>query len=227
MAKLVLIRHGESIWNKENRFTGWMDIPLSEKGKNEAKKAGKALKGCVFDEIFVSHLTRAIDTMHIILQTMDEKRTQTIYHVDDPEILKRENSSQKNYNELRITQSKELAERYYGKLQGLNKDECRKKYGEEQVHIWRRSYDVRPPGGESLKDTLNRALPFYNKKILPNLKKGNTLLIVAHGNSLRAIIKHLEKISDKKIPEYELATGVPIVYEFNKKMKITKKTVLK
>jgi len=227
MAKLVIIRHGESIWNQENKFTGWMDISLSEKGKKEAKKAGKALKGYVFDEVFVSHLTRAIETMHIVLETLDEKRTQTIYHVDDPEILKREHSSQRNDNELRITQSKELAERYYGKLQGLNKDECRKKYGEEQVHIWRRSYDVRPPGGESLKDTLNRALPFYNKKILPDLKKGKTLLIVAHGNSLRAIIKHLEKISDEKIPEYELATGVPIVYEFDKKMKITKKTVLK
>ncbi len=227
MAKLVIIRHGESVWNLENRFTGWMDVPLSVKGKEEAKTAGIALKNYKFDVVFVSHLTRALETMHIMLDVMREKRTQTIYHLDDSEVLKREHSSQKSDNELKIVQSKKLAERYYGKLQGLNKDECRKKYGEEQVHTWRRSYDIRPPGGESLKDTLKRALPFYSKKILPELRKNKTVLIVAHGNSLRAIVKHLEKVSDAKIPEYELATGVPIVYEMNKDLKIIKKTILK
>jgi len=227
MTELVIIRHGESLWNLENRFTGWMDVQLSPKGKEEAKKAGEILKEYNFDIVFVSHLTRAIDTMHIMLDAMGEKRTQTIYHMDDQEIMKREHSSQESTNELKILQSKHLAERYYGNLQGLNKDECRKQYGEEQVHIWRRSYDVQPPGGESLKDTLHRVLPFYNKYIVPELEKGRKVLIVAHGNSLRAIIKHLENISDEEIPNYELATGVPIIYDLDEQLHVVGKKILK
>jgi 2,3-bisphosphoglycerate-dependent phosphoglycerate mutase len=227
MAELVIIRHGESVWNLENRFTGWMDVPLSPKGREEAKKAGELLKESNFDIVFVSHLTRALETMHIMLDAMNEKRTQTIYHMDDAEIMKREHSSQESTNELKILQSKHLAERYYGQLQGLNKDECRKKYGEEQVHIWRRSYDTQPPGGESLKDTLHRVLPFYDKYIVPELEKGRRVLIVAHGNSLRAIVKYLENISDEKIPEYELKTGSPIIYELDEHLHVVAKKELK
>lgn len=227
MVLLVIVRHGESLWNLENRFTGWMDVQLSDKGKDEAKNAGVALKSYHFEKIFISHLTRSIETMHILLDAMHELRTQTIYHVDDPQILGREHSSQESTNELKIIQSKSLAERYYGQLQGLNKDDCRKKWGEEQVHIWRRSFDVQPPGGESLKDTLTRVLPFYNHYVVPELKQGHNILIVAHGNSLRAIIKHLEDISDEEIPNYELATGVPIVYDLDHNLKVMSKKELK
>jgi 2,3-bisphosphoglycerate-dependent phosphoglycerate mutase len=227
MAELIIIRHGESVWNLENRFTGWMDVQLSSKGKEEAKKAGHSLKGYKFDKVFVSHLTRAIDTMHILLEENGEKRTQTISHHDDHEMQKREHSSQNSDDELKIIQSKTLAERYYGDLQGMNKDECRKKFGEEQVHIWRRSYDVQPPHGESLKDTLNRVLPFFNKNIAPELKDDRKILIVAHGNSLRAIVKHLENISDADIPNYELATGVPIIYELDENLHVVSKKELK
>jgi len=226
MAELTIIRHGESVWNLENRFTGWMDVQLSPKGIEEAKKAGTSLKGCKFDKVFVSHLTRAIDTMHILLEANGEKRTQTISHHDDKEMQKREHSSQGG-DELKIIQSKALAERYYGNLQGMNKDECRKKFGEEQVQIWRRSYDVQPPGGESLKDTLHRVMPFFNRYIAPELKGDRKILIVAHGNSLRAIVKHLENISDSEIPNYELATGVPIVYELDENLHVLSKKELK
>jgi 2,3-bisphosphoglycerate-dependent phosphoglycerate mutase len=162
-----------------------------------------------------------------MIHTMNEKRTPIIYHVDDVQIMEREHSSQDPQSELKIIQSKALAERYYGDLQGLNKDECRKKYGDEQVHLWRRSYSVNPPGGESLKDTLRRVLPFYNAHIVPELKKGRKVLIVAHGNSLRAIIKHLENISDEKIPDYEIDTGVPIVYDLDEHLQVIGKSVLK
>lgn len=226
MAKLVIIRHGESVWNLENRFTGWMDVPLSEKGKEEAIQAGDALKEYHFDKIYVSHLTRAIQTMHLILDTTHETRTRTTYHFDDEQILSREHSSQESTNELKIIQSKAIAERYYGKLQGLNKDDARKRWGEEQVKIWRRSFDVPPPDGESLKDTLARVLPFYNSNIVPDLRQGKNILIVAHGNSLRAIVKHLENISDADIPNHELATGVPIVYDLDENLNVISKKEL-
>ncbi len=226
MVKLVIIRHGESVWNLENRFTGWIDVQLSEKGIVEAKKAGELLKGYYFDKIFVSHLRRAIDTMDLVIESIGDKRTPIIYHYDDSQIREREHA-ENIANELEIIQSKALAERYYGDLQGLNKDDCRKKWGEEQVHIWRRSFDIRPPGGESLKDTLSRVLPFYNKNIVPELKKEKNILIVAHGNSLRAIVKHLENISDQDIPNHELATGVPIVYELDNDIQVISKQELK
>jgi len=227
MAELIIIRHGESVWNQQNKFTGWMDVQLSPKGIEEAKNAGLELRGYKFDKVFVSHLTRAIDTMHILLENNGEKRTQTITHYDDHEMMKREHSSQNSDDELKIIQSKALAERYYGDLQGMNKDECRKKFGEEQVHIWRRSYDIQPPNGESLKDTLHRVMPFFNKYIVPELKGERKILIVAHGNSLRAIVKHLEHISDADIPNYELATGVPIIYELDDDLKVLGKKELK
>lgn len=223
MYRLVLLRHGESTWNMENRFTGWTDVELSEKGENEAKVAGEILKknGFVFDVAFTSVLKRAIDTMQIALDVMNEK----------PMVVK----------------SWKLNERHYGALQGLNKAETAKKYGDEQVHIWRRSYDVRPPAltedderypgndpvykdfaksdlplTESLKDTVARVLPYYEAEIFPMMKAGKRVIIVAHGNSLRALVKYLDNISDAEIPELNIPTGVPLVYEFDENFKPVK-----
>ena len=227
MTKLTIIRHGESVWNLENRFTGWMDVPLSPKGKEEAMKAGILLKDEQFDKIYVSHLTRAIQTMHLLLDSKEEKRTRVTYHYDDEEIIEREDSEVDLSGTLPIIQSKYIAERYYGDLQGLNKDDTRKKYGEEQVHIWRRSYDISPPNGESLKDTLERVLPFFESTVREDIAQGKNILIVAHGNSLRAIIKYLENISDTEIPNYELVTGIPIIYELDSELKVISKKELK
>ncbi|MEM4637907.1 MAG: 2,3-bisphosphoglycerate-dependent phosphoglycerate mutase [Candidatus Woesearchaeota archaeon] len=224
MSKLILLRHGESIWNKENRFTGWVDIGLSEKGKQEAITAGKKLENYFFDKIYVSHLIRAVQTLNLILENIKDKRTAVIKHEDDKEIKSKE--SYKEKNELIIYQTKALAERHYGKLQGLNKEETAKKYGKEKVHLWRRSYKIKPPGGESLEDTLKRVIPYWNKKIKKDLINNKTILIVAHGNSLRAIVKYLEKISEKDIPNYEIPTGIPIEYTFDSKLKIISKKQL-
>lgn len=225
MGKLIIVRHGESLWNKENRFTGWVDVDLSNKGIKEAKKAGKILKNYRFDTIYVSHMIRAIHTLNIILSENRDNRTPIIYHEDDIEMKKREKHKSKN-SEIRIYQTKALAERFYGALQGLNKEETAKKYGKEKVHEWRRSYDIRPPKGESLKDTLNRVLPYWRKKISKDIMKGKTVLIVAHGNSLRAIVKYIEKIPDNKIPEYEIPTGTPIEYSLDNKLNVINKKVL-
>ena len=226
MVRLILVRHGQSIWNKENRFTGWEDIPLTIKGLNEAKKAGKLLKNYSFDEVFTSELMRANQTLYEILnQNKSDKKYYKI-HTEENKELYNKFISKKEKEYVKINFSSNLNERHYGDLQGLNKDDTRKKYGKEQVHIWRRSYDIAPPSGESLKDTYKRAVPYFNKKIKPLLKKDKNVLIVAHGNSLRAIIKYLEKISDKDIPNIELETGVPIVYYF-KDLEITQKRKLK
>jgi len=214
MPRLVLIRHGQSQWNLENRFTGWVDVPLSPKGIQEAVNAGKKLKGTRFDAGFVSYQLRAVQTLQYAFSELGDNRTPIIHH-EDARIHDREHHSGNPGSELPIYQSVELAERYYGDLQGLNKDETRKKYGEEQVHLWRRSYDIRPPGGESLKDTCERTIPYYQTHIEPELRKGKTLLVVAHGNSLRSIVKFIENISDEIIPTLEIPTGVPLVYDFD------------
>ncbi|MBR0698560.1 2,3-bisphosphoglycerate-dependent phosphoglycerate mutase [Bradyrhizobium diazoefficiens] len=189
---LVLVRHGQSEWNLKNLFTGWKDPDLTELGVKEATEAGRKLKaqGLVFDVAFTSVLTRAQHTLDIILGELGQKGLPT---------------------------SKNLAlnERDYGDLSGLNKDDARKKWGEDQVLIWRRSYDVPPPGGESLKDTLARALPYYVQEILPGVLNGKRTLVAAHGNSLRALIMVLEKLSPESILKRELATGVPIIYRLN------------
>ncbi len=202
MATLVLIRHGESQWNLENRFTGWIDIPLTDKGREEARRAGEKLKGIKFDKAFTSALKRAQETLSIILK-----------------VIKQEN--------IRIEKDKALNERMYGDLQGLNKAETAKKYGDEQVHIWRRSYDVKPPGGESLKDTAARTLPYFESKIIPELKTGQNVLVAAHGNSLRSIVMYLDKLTKEEVLELNLGTGVPIIYDFNAQMKILSKKELK
>lgn len=195
MARLVLLRHGESQWNLENRFTGWVDVPLSPRGIQEAQHAGEKLCSFKFDRAFTSVLTRAIETLQLVLEAIGQTG-------------------------IPIEKDKALNERMYGELQGLNKDETAKKYGEQQVKIWRRSYDIRPPGGESLKDTAERVLPYYERTVKPYLLKGDTILIAAHGNSLRALIMELEELSQEQVLELNVPTGAPLLYELDKTGKV-------
>ncbi len=195
MARLVLLRHGESQWNLENRFTGWVDVPLSPKGIEEAKQAGEKLRGLTFHRAFTSVLTRANETLRLVLEAIGQTT-------------------------IPIEKDKALNERMYGDLQGLNKAETAKKYGDAQVKIWRRSYDVKPPGGESLKDTAERALPYYEKMIKPCLLKGETIIIAAHGNSLRALVMELDQLSKEEVLELNIPTGVPLLYELDNNGKV-------
>src|SRR6476646_8283268 len=189
---LVLVRHGQSEWNLKNLFTGWKDPDLTEQGIAEARDAGRKLKaqGLTFDIAFTSVLKRAQHTLDLTLAEIDQTN-------------------------LPVKEHMALNERDYGDLSGLNKDDARKKWGEEQVRVWRRSYDVAPPGGESLKDTLARTLPYYVTEILPRVLKGERVLVAAHGNSLRALVMVLEKLSPEQILARELATGAPVVYRLN------------
>src|SRR5215467_8068814 len=189
---LVLVRHGQSDWNLKNLFTGWKDPDLTEQGVAEAKDAGRKLKaqGLVFDVAYTSVLTRAQHTLDLILNELGQTGLPTAKNLA-------------------------LNERDYGDLSGLNKDDARKKWGEDQVHIWRRSYDVPPPGGESLKDTAARVLPYYIQEILPRVLRGERVLVAAHGNSLRALVMVLERLDTKAILSRELATGVPLIYHLN------------
>ncbi len=200
---LVLVRHGQSEWNEKNLFTGWADVELTDKGIEEAHKAARLLKekGIRFDEAFTSDLKRAQHTLDIILEDLGQ-------------------------TDIPVTRDAAINERDYGHLVGMNKDEARRKWGEEQVHIWRRSYDVRPPGGESLKDTAERAVPYFRDHILPRVLDGEDVLVSAHGNSLRAIIMWLEGLSPEEVLKLELATGVPVVYHFNADGTIAGKEVL-
>jgi len=189
---LILVRHGQSEWNEKNLFTGWENPGLTEKGANEAKNAGMLINNLniKFDHLFTSVLDRAKLTGTIILENINQK-------------------------DIDIIENKALNERFYGDLQGLNKDECRQKWGAEQVQIWRRSYDVGPPGGESLKETGDRVLPYYLSEIYPLILDGKNVLVAAHGNSLRSLIKHLDKLSADEIVKLEIPTGAPIQYIFN------------
>ena len=195
MTRLVLLRHGESQWNLENRFTGWVDVPLSPRGVEEAKNAGEKLKSFTFDRAFTSVLSRANETLRLVLEAIAQTA-------------------------IPIEKDKALNERMYGELQGLNKAETAKKYGDDQVKIWRRSYDVRPPGGESLKDTAERVLPYYETKIKPCVLKGETILIAAHGNSLRALVMQLEHLSKEQVLELNIPTGAPLLYELDNSGKV-------
>ena len=190
MGRLVLLRHGESQWNLENRFTGWVDVPLSPKGEQEARAAGQKLLGYRFDRAYASVLTRAIETLRIVLDVIGQAG-------------------------IPIEKDEALNERLYGDLQGMNKDETIRKYGEQQVKLWRRSYDVRPPGGESLKDTAERVLPYYERRIRPEILADRTLLVAAHGNSLRALVMHLDGLSKEQVLELNIPTGAPLLYEFD------------
>jgi 2,3-bisphosphoglycerate-dependent phosphoglycerate mutase len=225
LSKLVLVRHGQSQWNLENRFTGWVDVPLSEKGIDEAIAAGRQLKNVEFDSIYVSHMLRAIQTLHYILLESLSDKTPIFIH-EEKRIHDREHHVGNSGRKIPVYQSVDLAERYYGDLQGMNKDETRRKYGEEQVHIWRRSYDINPPNGESLKDTAERTIPYYKKHILKDLKDGKTVLVAAHGNSLRSIVMYVENVSKEDIPSVEIPTGVPIIYTFDEQMNLADKNLL-
>jgi 2,3-bisphosphoglycerate-dependent phosphoglycerate mutase len=201
MALLVLVRHGESQWNLENRFTGWIDVPLTDTGRREATRAGALLKGTRFDIAYSSVLQRANETLDIILRELDQR-------------------------DLPVVKDQALNERHYGDLQGLNKSETAEKYGAEQVHIWRRSYDVPPPGGESLKDTAARTLPYYDRVIAPQIVSGKNVLVVAHGNSLRSIVMQLDQLTREQVLELNIPTGVPIVYDMAPDLMIRSKRVL-
>ena len=204
MSYLVLVRHGESQWNLENRFTGWVDVPRSEKGIAEAKSAGDRLKkeNIHFDSAFTSDLQRAQNTLTFILEKLGQTG-------------------------IPVQKDQALNERHYGDLQGLNKAETAQKFGEAQVKIWRRSYDVAPPKGESLKDTAARTLPYFESKIETELKKGRNVLVAAHGNSLRSIVMHLDKLTKEQVLELNLATGVPLIYHLDPNLKILSKKELK
>lgn len=189
---LVLVRHGESEWNRANRFTGWKDVGLTDEGMAEAHRAGAMLKknGVRFDSAFTSTLKRAHNTLDIILEELGQRKIPTV-------------------------KAAALNERDYGELVGINKEEARRRFGAEQVHIWQRSYDTAPPGGESLKDTALRVVPFYEKWIAPELHKGKSVLVVAHGNSLRSLIMELDRLSPDEVMQVELGTGMPLVYRLN------------
>lgn len=203
MATLVLVRHGQSQWNLENRFTGWVDVPLTDVGRQEARRGGEAIRALNvrFDLAYTSALQRAAETLKIILSVLGQK-------------------------DLPVVRDEALNERHYGDLQGLNKDETRKKFGDEQVRLWRRSYDVAPPNGEALKDTAARTLPFFESRILPDLRAGKNVLVSAHGNSLRSIVMQLDGLSPEEVVKLEIPTGVPIRYETDAQGRIHSKQIL-
>ena len=200
---LILVRHGQSEWNSKNLFTGWKNPGLTELGVKEAKDVGKLIadKGILFDLMYTSMLTRAQKTGDLILQEM-------------------------RHPEITIIKNEALNERNYGSLAGLNKDDARKKWGDDQVHIWRRSFDIPPPDGESLKDTAERVLPYFKSEIMPKVIEGSSILIAAHGNSLRSLIMELDSISSEEIVNLEIPTGAPIQYIFNEDGSINKKIKL-
>ena len=195
MAQLVIFRHGQSVWNLENKFTGWVDVELSEKGLLEAKNAGEKIKGFNFDYAYASDLKRAQNTLTLALASAGHPAITAIYN-------------------------KALNERMYGDLQGLDKQATTEKYGEEQVKIWRRSFDIPPPNGESLKDTADRVIPYFESEIIPKLKAGKNVVIAAHGNSLRALIMYLEKMTPAQILEFEIGTAQPRLYDLDEHMNV-------
>jgi 2,3-bisphosphoglycerate-dependent phosphoglycerate mutase len=200
---LVLVRHGESEWNRLNMFTGWQDVDLTEEGVAQAHRAGAMLKaeGAHTDLAFTSLLKRAQNTLKIILSELDQDKLPIVFDAA-------------------------LNERHYGDLVGLNKDEARQRWGEEQVHLWQRSYDIAPPGGESLKDTASRVVPFFEKWVLPELQAGKNVLLVAHGNSLRSLIMYLDRLGPDEVMQVEIGTGVPQVYRFNADGSVAEKRAL-
>lgn len=200
MAKLALVRHGQSLWNLEDRFTGWVDVPLTDKGREEARCAGERLRGIRFDVAYTSALSRAQETLSIILDVLGQK----------PPVIR----------------DQALNERHYGDLQGLNKKKTAEKYGADQVKLWRRSYDVPPPNGEALKQTAERTLPFFERSILGDLTIGKAVLVVAHGNSNRSIVMKLDGLSKEQVLALELGTGVPLVYEIDAEGKVVSKEIL-
>jgi 2,3-bisphosphoglycerate-dependent phosphoglycerate mutase len=200
MAKLALVRHGESLWNLENRFTGWVDVPLTDKGRTEARRAGERLRQIRFDVAYTSVLSRAEETLDLILEVLGYR----------PPVIR----------------DQALNERHYGDLQGLNKKRTAERFGAEQVHLWRRSYDVPPPNGEALKNTAERTLPFFERAILGDIALGKNVLVVAHGNSNRAIVMKLDGLSREQVLDLNLATGVPLVYDIDETGAVRSKEIL-
>lgn len=215
VSQLFLIRHGQSIWNLQNRFTGWVDISLSQQGIIEAQQAAVLLTDEHFDVAFTSTLLRAQNSLYEILRQNQHCAQYVRVHEQSSEWYEHFTPVEGDANELKIYVSEKLNERYYGDLQGLNKDWVSQHYGAEQVHLWRRSYDVSPPNGESLQMTSARTLPYYKEHIVPHLQKGKNVLISAHGNSLRSIIMYLEQMTPQQIIDYELTTGAPHMYSFD------------
>lgn len=203
MAKLILLRHGQSTWNLENRFTGWVDVDLTPQGMEEAQQAGEKIKlaGIHLDQAFTSVLKRAIETLEICLRAAGQEG-------------------------LPVEYDQALNERHYGDLQGLNKQETADKFGEDQVKLWRRSYATRPPNGESLEDTGARTLPYFEEKIIPALKSGKNVVVSAHGNSLRAIVMRLDSLTEEQVIALNIPNGVPIIYDFNEQGEPIAKTEL-
>jgi 2,3-bisphosphoglycerate-dependent phosphoglycerate mutase len=199
MGRLVLVRHGQSLWNLEDRFTGWVDVPLTDKGREEARRAGDRLKDIRFDVAYTSVLSRAQETLDLILEVLGQR----------PPVIR----------------DQALNERHYGDLQGLNKTKTAERYGADQVKLWRRSYDVPPPNGEALKNTAERTLPFFDRAILGDLQLGKNVLVVAHGNSNRSIVMKLDRLSKEQVIELELATGVPLVYEIGERGEVVSKEI--
>jgi 2,3-bisphosphoglycerate-dependent phosphoglycerate mutase len=199
LSQLVLIRHGQSLWNLENRFTGWVDVPLSEQGRREAREGARLIGDISFQVAYTSVLKRAEETLEIVLDELGQH----------PPVIR----------------DQALNERNYGDLQGLNKAETAARYGDEQVHLWRRSYDVAPPNGEALKQTAERTLPFFDRAILGDIRLGKNVLVVAHGNSNRAIVMQLDQLSPREILQLELGTGVPVVYTMSAEGKVVSKEI--
>lgn len=200
MPTLAIVRHGQSLWNRENRFTGWVDVPLTDVGEDEARAAGQRLASLSFDVAYTSALTRAQRTLGLIMETGGFT--------------------------MPVIRDQALNERHYGDLQGLNKAETAKRYGDEQVKIWRRSFSTPPPNGEALADTASRTLPFFERAILGDIAQGKNVLVVAHGNSNRSIVMRLDALSESEVLELEIATGVPIVYDLSTDGSVVNKSIL-
>lgn len=215
MTKLVLLRHGESVWNRKNVFTGWVDVPLSSKGIDEAIQAGLLLEKICFDAVFTSVQVRAMETAMIALVQSKNDKTPVVIHQEGKmkEWTGIYHEPMKE-NIIPVYRDWHLNERYYGKLQGKNKKETALKYGADQVQKWRRSYDVSPPEGECLKDTAERTIPFFREHILTQIQENKNILVSAHGNSLRSVVMHIEDLTREEVLQLEIPTGKPLVYEF-------------
>lgn len=215
MSKLILLRHGQSEWNKKNIFTGWVDIPLSREGIEEALSAGKLLRGTSIDLIYTSTLVRAMMTAMLAMSEHDTRKICCVNHQGEGRLDEWGKSYSDHTSDfIPVECAWELNERMYGSLQGQNKDEMRKKFGKEQIELWRRSFTMAPPHGESLQMTAARTLPYFNERIMPKLHEGKNVLISAHGNSLRAIVMKLESLSETEVVSLEIPTGKPLVYSY-------------
>lgn len=212
--RLILLRHGQSVWNKKNLFTGWIDVPLSEEGIEESLAAGRKLASIPIDAIYTSNLIRGIMTALLVMTVHESGKIPVILHEGEFEAWSKCHSEETKKTLIPLKKAWQLNERMYGDLQGLDKQKMRELYGEEQIKLWRRSYSTSPPNGESLKMTAERTLPYFESEIIPCLKEGKNVFISAHGNSLRSIVMKIERLSEEEVVNLEIPTGVPLIYEF-------------